>query len=189
MTSIFDWLKAVMSSPDLPAWLQAFTALVALYISVWAVLRAGAAERQRDRLQAFGIAVAIYPEILQLEVTLNNTRDHFDLLVEAHSGKLVGQSIAATICNGQISIPPMLDRNVDRLFMLGERAGPSCLHVVNVLIEYNALVAGIAARAVMLNAQEWEDEIDCLRQKLRLLDGAISKCKHEVAPLHRAPKR
>lgn len=74
MTSIWNWIGAILEKQDLPAWLQAFAALVAIVISVWASLRVGAAERRKDALLAQGISVAIYPEILKLEVSVKQAR-------------------------------------------------------------------------------------------------------------------
>jgi hypothetical protein len=67
MADFHTWLSAVLAKPELASWLQAFAAIVALVISVWATWRVGAAERRRSRLQAHGIAVAIYPELLKRE--------------------------------------------------------------------------------------------------------------------------
>lgn len=172
----------------LPAWLQAFAAMVALGISVWATLKATAGDKRRDRLQSRGIAVAIYPEILKLEVTIPSTRDALATLIERNRN-LVGQSVAASVqLTGRIEIPPMLDRNIDRLFMLGDIAGPSCLQLVNVLLQYNSLVDEIAARIVSMNVGQWPEAIGHLEQHLTLLDGVVAKYKHEVAPLHDAVK-
>lgn len=187
MSNLTTWTNAVLSKPDLPAWLQAFAALVALFISVWAALRAGAVEKHRDRQEALGVAVAIYPEILKLEVTLENSRNCLRQTA-ALNGQLVGQSVMARIQGAQIPIPPMLDRNVDRLFMLGKRAGPSCLQLVNVLLQYNALVEEIAARTGMLNANQWAEGISQIEDRLALLRGVVAKCEHDVRPLHDAIK-
>ena len=171
---------------DFPAWLQAFAAIVALIISVWATLKATSGDKRRDRLQSRGIAVAIYPEILKLTITIQNVREGLAAL-RAHNSNLVGQSVSASVLlTGRISIPPMLDRNIDRLFMLGDVAGPACLQLVNVLIQYNALVDDIAARMVMLNAATWPQAVGHLEQHLTLLDSVVAKCQHEVAPLHDA---
>jgi hypothetical protein len=125
---------------------RADAGIVALGISVWAVLRATSADRRRDRLQSRGIAVAVYPEILKLEVVIQNTRGGLRAL-KARDSNLVGQSVAWSVQQtGHVQIPPMLDRNVDRLFMLGDAAGPACLQLVNVLLQHNALVEEIAAR-------------------------------------------
>ncbi len=173
----------VLSKPDLPAWLQAFAALVALIVSVWAALRAGAVERHRDRLEALGIAVAIYPEILKLEGTLENSRNWLRQIA-ALDGQLVGQSVMVRIQGAQIPIPPMLERNVDRLFMLGKRAGPSCLQLVNVLLQYNSFVEEIAARTGMLSANQWVEGVSKIEDHLALLKEVITKCEHDVRPLH-----
>ena len=57
-----------MPKPELLAYLQAFTAIVALGISVWAVLRNTSATRRRDRLELNGLAVSVYPELLMLRL-------------------------------------------------------------------------------------------------------------------------
>ena len=188
MKSFVIWMQSLPSLPDLPSWLQAFAAIVALIISVWAALRVGRDERRRDKMQALAIAVAIYPELLKLKIALRDSRDRLRQLVEVHAGKLVGQSIALNIQNERIDIPPMLDRNVDRLFMLGKRAGPSCLQLINVMLQYNAFVDEIAARTAIMNANQWAEGISHLEAHLKLLDGVIDKCEQEVAPMHNAIK-
>jgi hypothetical protein len=169
---------------DLPAWLQAFAALVALGISVWAVFRATSVEKRRDRLQARGIAVAIYPEILKLENTIPNVREALNTL-KLRDRDLAGQSVSASVqLSARIEVPPMLDRNIDRLFMLGDVAGPACLQLVNVLNQYNALVDEIVARIAVMNVRVWTEAIDHLEQHIALLNSVVAKCKHEVASLH-----
>jgi hypothetical protein len=118
--------QSIFDPKDLPAWLQAIAAIVALAISVWAVLRANAVERRRDNIRAHGIAVAIYPEILRIPVEVENV---FTRLADlrANYGHLVGQSIAVNFQMAQITLPSMLERNVDNLYYLGEPAGPACL--------------------------------------------------------------
>jgi hypothetical protein len=122
MINFSTWLQALLSQPDLPAWLQAFTTVVALFISVWASLRVGSIERRKERLQARAIAVAIYPEIQRLAVTLKEMRAGL-LKIKEQDGTLAGQSVGASIQQAQIEIPPLLDRNVDRLFCSANRLG------------------------------------------------------------------
>jgi hypothetical protein len=71
MADFHTWFPALLAQPELANWLQAFAAVLALGISVWAAWRAGAADRKRDRLQARGITVAIDPELLKLQVTVD----------------------------------------------------------------------------------------------------------------------
>ena len=64
-----DFLAEIFKPANLPAWLQAVAALIALGISVYAVRANGADERKRARLELRGIVVAIYPELSMLEGT------------------------------------------------------------------------------------------------------------------------
>jgi hypothetical protein len=177
------WFETLGSRPDLPSWLQAFAAFVALFVSVWAVRRADAIQRKRDRLQALGIAAAIYPEILGLEATLGDVRNHFDNILESVRGGVPNQATGASVLNGQILLPPLIDRNIEHLFLLGKNAGPSCLQLVNSIFQFNAFVTAMAARSVMMDIRQWEADVDRLLEQLQLLQSIIAKCKKEVAGL------
>lgn len=184
MNDLYSWAKALIALPNFPSWLQAFAAIVALGISVWAGVRSTAIVRRRDRLELRGLAVAVYPEIVMLKTSVQNVRDGL-LALKARDKNLVGQSVAASVqLTAQIQIPPMLDRNIDKLFILGELAGPSCLHLVRLLIQHNVAVDAIASRMMMLNAEQWIEAVDQLEDHLTLLDNVIAKCEHEVQPIH-----
>lgn len=185
MYSTAEWLTNWVFQPSLlPAWLSALAASVALGISVWAGLRAGAVERRRDRLQASGIVVAIYPELLKLKIVIQTTRDSL-LGLKANVHHLVGQSVAANLLEvGHIELPPMLDRNIDRLFLLGKSAGPFCLQLVNVLYQYDHLLRDIGSSVVIMNAQQWPEAIHHLDQHLDLIDAVVDKCESELRSAH-----
>jgi len=175
--------------PDyLPAWLQAAAAIVALGISAWAVWWTSAATRRRDRLELRGVAVAVYPEILMLKVSTKQVREGVAEIKKRY-GTLVGQSVAASLqMTASIQVPPMIERNIDKLFILGDLAGPSCLHLVRLLLQYNTAVDGIVSHVVTLNAEQWVEAVGHLEEHLVLLDGVIDKCEHEVRPIHDAIK-
>jgi hypothetical protein len=179
-----SWAKALVAMPTFPSWLQAFTAMAAIVISVLALVRGSAAERRRERLQRQGIAVAVYPEILKLEVLIRNAREGLDRL-RSNPHHLVGQSVAHELTQvAKISLPPMLERNIDKLFMLGGLAGVGCLQLVNVIWQYNALADELGARVAMMNATQWPVAIGHLEQHLNLLDAVVAKCAHEVGAIH-----
>jgi hypothetical protein len=181
-----DFLAEVFKPANLPAWLQATAAIVALGISVYAVRANGADERKRARLELRGIVVAIYPELGMLEVTARSVRNRLDTIKEQFKGQ-VGQSIAATVqMNTVIAVPPMLDRYTDKLFLLGDIAGPSCVHLVRMILQYNSVADSMASRVAVLNADEWPEAIGHIEKHLGLLDKIIAKCKQEVQPLHDA---
>jgi hypothetical protein len=178
----------VLKPEYIASWLQAVTAIVALCISVWAVWWTGAAARRRDRLQIRGIAVAVYPEIEMLKVSVQNVRNGI-VMLKVRDGTLVGQSVAASLqLTAHIQIPPMMDRNIDKLFILGDVAGPSCLHLVRLILQYNATVENIVSHVVTLNAEQWVEAVGHLEEHLTLLDKVIEKCEHEVRPIHNSIK-
>lgn len=183
---MFDFIFRVLQSQNLPAWLQAVAALIALGISVYAVRATGADGRKRDRLELRGIVVAIYPEIGMLETTTRSVRSRLTTIKEQFKGQ-AGQSIAATIqMSTIITTPPMLDRYTDKLFLLGDIAGPSCVHLVRMLLQYNSVANALASRIAVMSAQEWPEAVDHIEKHLELLDKIIAKCRHEVQPLHDA---
>jgi hypothetical protein len=185
MSFLDNW---VLKPDYLPAWLQAAAATVALVISVWAVLWTSAATRRRERLELRGVAVAIYPEIAMLKVTTQNVRLGIAALRERY-GNLIGQSVAASLeLTTIIQVPPMLERNIDRLFILGDVAGPSCLHLVRFIMQYNATAERIIAHVATLNAEQWLEAVGHIEQHLGLLDKVIEKCEREVKPIHDSVK-
>jgi hypothetical protein len=174
----------VLTPAFLPAWLQAAAAIIALAISVWAVWWASAASRRRDRLELRGIAVAIYPEIEMLAASTQQVRNGLTEIKKSYSNP-VGQNVAATLqMTATIPVPPVMDRNTDRLFLLGDLAGPSCVHLVRLLMQYNEFVGRLASHIVMLNAQQWPEAVNQLEEHLALLDAVIAKCDAEVRPIH-----
>lgn len=183
------WFETWVLKPDyLPAWLQAMAAIVALAISVWAVWWASSAARRRDRLELRGIAVAIYPEIQMLKERTAKVREGVAESKKRYA-TLVGQNVAATLqMVTNIPIPPMIDRNTDRLFLLGDVAGPSCIHLVRFLVQYNDFAGQLVSHIVTLNAEQWQVAIGQLDDHLGLLDGIVDKCEAEVRPLHDSVK-
>jgi len=80
---LHEW---VLQPQYLTAWLQALAAIVALGISAWAVLRQGAIERRRNRQEMNTLAVAIYPEIGMLKISLQTARERITKLRATYAG-------------------------------------------------------------------------------------------------------
>ncbi len=175
-----------LSNEALAAWLQAFAAAIALIISVWAVLRTGAVERRKDKLRARAIAVAIYPEVLNLESVVNWMQSYLNDLRKIDSA--VGQSVAANVSNAHITMPAMIERNIDNLYLLGEPAGPTALQLVNLLGQYNSLVVDVSQRMMAMNAEQWKPSIGRLDAALDALAGTLRKAADDIRPIHDAVK-
>jgi hypothetical protein len=130
----------VLQPQYLTAWLQALAAIVALGISAWAVLRQGAMERRRNRQEMNTLAVAIYPEIGMLKISLQTARERITKLRATYAG-VVGQSIGATLqASAYVGMVPMIERNIDRLYISGDVAGPTCIHLARLIIQHNVTV-------------------------------------------------
>lgn len=184
-TLLNDW---VLKPEYLPGWLQAFAALVALVIGVWSVVWTGNIARNRNRQEIRGVAVAIYPEIAILAEATKAVRGGL-IDLKTRYGNLVGQSVGASFQSvAGIDVPPMLDRNIDKLFILGDRAGPSCLQLVRLIIQYNSTVADMSQRIMVMNVEQWKEAVGHLEDHLSLLDQVIAKCEHEVRPIHDSVK-
>jgi hypothetical protein len=168
---------------NLPSWLQAFAAIVALFIAVWGTLRADKAAKRRDRLQARCIATAIYPDILSIEVGLGRVRGMLKQLVSI-SATMVGQHYMADLNVAQIEIPPLLTRNVDNLYLLGEQAGPTCLQLVSVILQYNDLVQSAAAQLADKAKGEWTDLLHALEGHLTAIETLLGQAQKEIGPVH-----
>jgi hypothetical protein len=101
-----------------------------------------AAATQRDRVQARCIAVGISPELLQLEVTNQRAREAINLLPTLPSR--TPNQIIADLQDVKIGVPPMSDRLINQLHMLGEPAGPTLLQLISIICQYNYLIDRIS---------------------------------------------
>jgi len=102
---------------------------------------------------------------------------------------LFGQSVMASLqLTAHIQVPPMLERNIDKLFILGDVAGPNCVHLVRLILQYNDAANNIISHIAAMNAEQWPEAVRHLEEHLALLDKVIEKCEHEVRPIHDAVK-
>ena len=171
-----------------PAWLQAFAAVVALAVSAWAVIRSDRSQRRRDKLQAEGIAVAIYPEIQKLRHVVQSARGELENVRQV-SSQLVGQSIAVDIYNAAyIQLPYFLERNIDSLYVLGGTAGPSCLQLIGAIMQHNDLTDRIHKRVGAMAKSQWPEAVQHLLDHLDFVAAVAEKSEAAVAPIHDALK-
>jgi hypothetical protein len=177
---LHEW---VLQPQYLTAWLQALASIVALGISAWAVLRQRAIERRRDRRELNTLAVAIYPEI-EMPISVQTVRERLTKL-KATDVKLVGQSIGAALqASAYVAMPPMIERNIDRLYILGDIAGPTCIHLARIIIQYNFTEGRLVQPVLNLNANQWTIAVQEIFNHLDLLDKVIDESDREVRPIH-----
>jgi hypothetical protein len=144
------WYKLLNEQGSLIA---SLVALIAGILAYWAgIIQAKATRRAAEthvkatertkRLEARGVAVAVDLGFQTLETDIKRARNNLERLkTDASTKDVAGQTImagAATIA--KIASPPILERNVDRLFMLGDEAGPLCLSLIHMLYEHDVRV-------------------------------------------------
>jgi hypothetical protein len=97
---------------------------------------------QREQLQARCIAVGIAPELEALRIAHKNSDRMIDALAELNqSTSMVAHKFLSDAC---IEIPPILARNVDHFYLLGDPAGPTMLQLVSVTLQYNHMIDTLA---------------------------------------------
>jgi hypothetical protein len=181
MPDLLGWWTGLQAQ-ERPAWLQAFAALAALAIGAIAIFREGHAVRRRERLEAQAIAVVIYAELLMLPATIARVRAGLQR-IRSFSGQQMGQAMGAQISQAHIDLPPMLDRNIDRLFLLGKPAAPTCLQLVSIIGQFNSTAVEFAGAAMMADKDGWAESVDQLGQHLHFIDQLAQECADEVKPI------
>lgn len=169
-----------------PSWLQAYAATTALFISVWASIRVSRAETRRTRVRARSIALVILPDLMKLPIQCETAAKRLDELRERMK-RQAGQFVAAGLqLAGSVSVPAMLEHHFDRLFVLGEPAGHSCVQLVYLLKQYDDILHDISTSIV--SKMDWTEAVDQLKPHLSLITASAEKCVREVTPIHDAIK-
>ena len=121
-------------------------AIVAALIGAVAAYRIGNAQiraaRRRDRLQARGIVVGVYPELLSVQVQKKRAVGIITEQFPRIAGCMTAE-IVVVIQSAQIDVPPLLSRNVDNFFLV-EPGSASLLQVVSFTMQLNDLVNTLA---------------------------------------------
>jgi hypothetical protein len=162
---------------NLPSWLQAFAAIVALFIAVWGTLRADRSARRQAHLRARGIATAILPDIAEMASDFSTAR--IPLMTAALSGP---DAAIAAFHAARVEIPPLLMRNVDNLYLLGEPAGPTCLRLVSTMQKYNNALRSYAALGDDRQAI-WSIIMGSIDKQTKTIEPLLAQAQQHVAKL------
>jgi hypothetical protein len=174
-----------VTNGDEAAWVQAVAAvtglvisLIAVGISVCAIRRQGAAERERNKLRARSIAVATYTDLHKVEGLVQNATEARERLAGLMNTS--NEVFAEALRRASVPLPPMLARSIDHLYALGEPAGPTCLQLVTTLWQHNEIVEALASMTVKIGRQPMEGYETNLDGHLALLRQVIEKALHDV---------
>jgi hypothetical protein len=163
-------------------------AIVAAIIGAIAAYRVGRAQiiaaKHRDRLQARGIAVGVYPELWELQVL------HKRALIVIEQWSAVDRRIMNTttlvpaILNARIGLTPLLSRNIDNLFLVQPGAA-SLQQVFSFTLQYNKLVETLAQQVEdNVNSFEPLAHQQALSGNLRAIGMALEDALREIGPIH-----
>jgi hypothetical protein len=183
---LYDWQSLIAGLLAFGAGVIAFFAGL---IQAKATRRAAAAHieavEQAKRLQATGVAVAVDLGLLTLESDIQRARDGLmRLKTDERTSPLPGQAIMNNVqAIGKIASPPILERNVDSLFMLGNEAGSLCLSLIHMLYQHDMLVDDSINRVGSMNHDGWPKVVDELSLSLRRLRDQVVECKRAVQPI------
>ena len=182
------WIEA----KDLPAWLQAAAALIALGLSSWAVLatkRAAVDARLADvedaRLRAKIVAAAIVTDLEIIQGDIDRLKAKFMYPFDLE--QILRDSDAEQIAEAGIKLPPMIERSLPRLHWLGESAGEIMVILVANILGLDRLLGQMDAnlkRQGIGRIMEW---INVISPHIELLGTTLSKAKHDVGLVHFGP--
>jgi hypothetical protein len=162
-------------------------ALVAGVLAYFGALKAAnrqvTALRRRDHLQALGIVVAIYPELIEIEVALDRTTNILTHNFPAVAGGMK-ISILQVVRTAKIDLPPMIARNADNLFIVAP-GGASLIQVVSYTCQYNGLVDTLI-RQIDEDPSRFKpaEHQEHWSGRLKAIMMALTDASRAIGPLH-----
>ena len=132
-----------------------------------------AAGTRRDRLQARGIVLGIFPELMEMETAHERVRRFFSPNGTSPTAAGSAQGFADAM---RIQVPPLMARNVDNFFLI-DPGGEALVQIVSVTDQYNRLLDTIAANG---NVSDYNH----LQGHLQAIELALKEALREVRQLH-----
>jgi hypothetical protein len=133
-----------------------------------------AALARKDRLQARGIVVGVYPELLELQVAHERASNVMEQWSAVSTRTMNTMSLVPAIRNARIELTPLLSRNVDNLFL-----------VVSFTLQYNGLVNTLAQQiADNVNSFDPSAHRQALSGNLRAIRMPLDDAIREIGPIH-----
>ena len=143
-----------------------------------------AAMARKDRLQARGIVVGVYPELLELQARQDRASGVMAQWANIDRRTMNVMHVVPAILDGKIPLTPVLFRNVDNLFLVQPGAA-SLQQVVSFTLQYNTLIDTLAHQ-VTENIRGFDPPTyqRDLAGNLRAIRMALDDAIREIGPLH-----
>ena len=159
-----------------------FIAYAALAISTAAIAVPVIRDRRGANNRAIGMAVAILPDLLFIEISLERGQGVVSMPME----ELAGPSSVTSNAIRRAIIPPptMLDRLGTELWRIGGDAGVSCSQLLAVLHQWNTLLSHVANRVDERGKEQLSANMRDLKYTLKALEIALADAKKGVEAIH-----
>lgn len=184
MDALLSWIEA---HPGLAAWLQAVGVLFAIGVAIWVPLkqrRDERAEREAERLlKARAVVVLIAPELLELEAQVETVLSQF----AAAPPTMMGGAFSFLLAQAGMSVPTMLERSIDRLYLLGDPAGSTLLQLVSVTAQYGRLYERAPLGLTPTASIDAADRLRHLKPHVELMKTLLSQAGKELVPFDIVP--
>ena len=140
--TISTWILWFETHDKFASWAQAFAAIVALFLAIavpvfqrWLDDRS---ERKRKRREGEFIAVAVYPDILEMRARHRRVRgvmgvwpDAPDVLELTMDRPDIRRGLANELRRAKLALPPTFESEMPRFILLGEKEGTALRQVVS----------------------------------------------------------
>ncbi len=189
---------------DLPAWLQAFAAIMALAIATWTVretkaaadkaLREARADKERrDELRACVVAASIILDLTSLHGNVSRVVDalfNSDRPIQRVRNFNGNMSLEATdealikaVNVPSIEVPQMLTNNLGRLHWLGNPAGPALLVIMSMVFLANVKLERFKKDVSLQGSRNLAGWLNELKSDLDLILASLQQVQLKVESL------
>ncbi len=184
-----------MSSLTCPTWidyLQALSAPAAVSVAVVAIWSIFKIERHRRRaadeerkLRARALELLIYPELLELKAKVIGSSS----ILKRSAKEIIKARRFDELSRLRLEVPPNLERVLDQMWLLGERAASPILQAVSVGSQFDRMVEKWIDDLTKGRKLEPgpEKQLQHLETHLRILGKLIHEAETAIEPLQTEP--
>jgi len=174
--TVLDWIE---THPGAAAWAQGMIGTVGLGIAIyvpWRIRHDERAEAASDRkLRSRSLALAIYPELLELKIKLNVLDSRLRSLAPPDTEIALKPDERNRLL---VPITPALERNVDNLYILGSDAGGLIQQLIATMAQTNRMIEAVTPQRPQFNPTE------LMERHVALSRSLTEQALTAVAPIH-----
>ena len=185
-----NW-KIIGDLMEWPAWIQAWTSVVGIgvaFTAIWATLKIAREQRrmatEERRLRARNLALAGYPELLELEAKVIGIRNFWKEIAPSH----LAENQFEKLKRGTIKVPPFLSSSLDQLYVLDEQVSTIISQLVSAARIFDRMVEqyveDLNSGAPFVANQD--EMLPLLDNHLDVLETLVKEAEEAIGPSHDA---